>query len=92
MNLCSPQALASTADFTLRPRPRSLHGLRVGLLDNTKAPVDRMLAHIAARMEQRHPGTSSFYVSKKHPSLPAEADVLAALRENADVVIAALGD
>ena len=92
MILCSPQALASTTHFALSPRPPSLSGLRVGLFDNTKAPVDTMLAHIAARLAERHPAVRSFYISKKHPSLPADADVLRALRENADVVITALGD
>ena len=92
MILCSPQAFASTTHVVMRPRPPSLDGLRVGLLDNTKAPVDTMLAHIAARLKARHPAARSFYISKKHPSLPADADVLRALRENADVVITALGD
>ena len=92
MILCSPQALDSTSDFAMCPRPPSLNGLRVGLFDNTKAPVDTMLAHIAARLAERHPEVRSFYISKKHPSLPADAGVLRALRDNADVVITALGD
>ena len=92
MILCSPQALASTSHFAMCPRPPSLNGLRVGLFDNTKAPVDTMLAHIAARLAERHPEVRSFHISKKHPSLPADAGVLRALRDNADVVITALGD
>jgi hypothetical protein len=92
MIICSPQASASTGHFTAPARPTSLEGLRVGLFDNTKAPVDTMMAHIAGRLAQRHPGVRSFYASKKHPSLPADAGVLRDLREHCDVVITALGD
>ncbi len=73
-------------------RPQKLNGLRIGLLDNTKAPVDKMLAHLGRRIAERLPGATSFYVAKKHPSLPAEPEVFEALQTHADVVINALGD
>ena len=92
MKLCSPEGSPVSLAHGAALRPGRLDGLRIGLLDNTKAPVDIMLAHVGALIRDRIPGASTFYVSKKHPSLPAEPEVFDALRENVDVVINALGD
>lgn len=92
MILYSPIGQPHIKDHGPATRPRDLAGLRVGLFDNTKAPVDHIMTHLAARLQERVPGIQTFYVSKQHPSLPAEPEVLEALRQHADVVINALGD
>jgi hypothetical protein len=92
MRLYSPEGRQVSPGIAAMPRPRSLQGLRIGLLDNTKAPVDQMMAHLGLRLRERIEGVEVFYVSKQHPSLPAEPEVLQALRANADVVVNALGD
>jgi hypothetical protein len=92
MRLCSPEARALPLSVASAARPARLEGLRIGLLDNTKAPVDRMMGYLAAVLGERIAGISTFSISKQHPSLPAEPEVLAALAANADVVINALGD
>lgn len=92
MKLLSPDGRAAPEMIAMPPRPARLDGLRIGLLDNTKAPVDRMFEHLDRRLRERIPGASTFYISKKHPSMGAEPEVHAALRANADVVITALGD
>ena len=92
MKICSPLGHALTHTLTGKPRPRSLDGLRIGLLDNTKAPVDRMLEHLARRIEERIPGAKPFYVSKSVMGRPASPEALQSLRQNTDVVINALGD
>lgn len=92
MLLCSPTGVAMAARFVPPARPARLDGLRIGLLDNTKAPVDKMMTHLAARLAERFPRSRVFSISKGFATLPAEPEVLAALRENCDVVINALGD
>lgn len=92
MKILSPAGRAVPVEVKLPARPAALKGLRVGLLDNTKAPVDKMMEHLDRRLRERFPGSSTFYVSKPHPSLGAEEHVIEALRKNADVVITALGD
>lgn len=92
MQIYSPQSQRLASRMQTVPRPASLQGLRIGLLDNTKAPVDRMLMHIEEKLRQRLPGVQTFRIAKKGMGLPASADVMAALRQNADVVINALGD
>jgi len=92
MLLCSPAGQALPLNVAHARRPESLAGLRIGLLDNTKAPVDRIMEYLAARIREQVPGATVFHIAKQHPSLPAEPEVYAALAENADVVINALGD
>ena len=92
MQVCSPQGYVTPLSLSAPARPSKLNGLRIGLLDNTKNPVDKMMEHLASRLVQRFPDATIFSISKKHPSLPAEPEVFAKLRESADVVINALGD
>jgi hypothetical protein len=92
MKLCSPQGHARPLSIGAAARPQKLDGLRIGLLDNTKAPVDKMMAHIAGKLRERFPGVEIYPASKKVASLPAEPQVLQGLRQNCDVVINALGD
>ena len=92
MLLLSPQARPIMGNLTAARRPARLDGLRIGFLDNTKAPVDLMQAYLADRLRERIPDLKVFHAAKKHPSLPAEPEVIAALATEADVVINALGD
>ncbi len=92
MLLCSPEGLPQPVDFTSAARPAKLEGLRIGFLDNTKAPVDKIMRHLATRLIELDPAARIFQVSKQHPSLPAEPEMLEQLAANADVVINALGD
>ena len=92
MKLVSPEGRMRPLSLGATPRPRSLEGLRIGLLDNAKPPVDKMMVHIEAKLREKYPGVSTFTVSKPAASRPADDGMLKALRDNADVVINALGD
>ena len=92
MKLVSPQAHSQPLSIGAAPRPRSLQGLRVGLLDNAKAPVDRMMVHIEAKLKEQYPGIETYTASKTAASRPADERMLKSLRDNCDVVINALGD
>ena len=80
----SPQVAA-------RPRPASLAGLRIGLLDNTKSPVDRMLRRLEERLLERIPGVQTRHFAKREMGIPAPEALLEALGQ-VDVVVNALGD
>jgi hypothetical protein len=92
MKLVSPEGRTRPLSLGSSPRPRSLQGLRVGLLDNAKPPVDKMMVHIEAKLKETYPGVTTFTVSKPAASRPVDEHMLKALRDNADVVINALGD
>ena len=92
MKLCSPEGHPLPLSLGAVARPRSLEGLRIGLLDNTKAPVDKMMVHLERRLRETVPGVEIYSVSKQAASLSAEAQIMQGLRQNCDVVINALGD
>lgn len=92
MKLCSPEAQSQPLSVGASARPRSLEGLRIGLLDNAKAPVDKMMQHIERRLKERFPGIETSFASKVAASTPATEQMMQNLRQNCDVVINALGD
>ena len=92
MKVLSPQARRVTTQVSAVARPKTLDSLRIGLLDNTKAPVDRIMAHLAQRLAGRAAGVSTRYVSKLKTSIPAGPAIMADLRRDCDVLITALGD
>ncbi len=93
MKLCSPEGRAfPTKTLKVADRPRSLEGLRIGLLDNTKPPVDKIMQHLEQRLRERIPGAQPFYISKKIMNQPAGPEVMEMLRQKADVVINGLAD
>lgn len=79
-------------DVQLAPRPATLDGLRVGLLDNGKHGVSRFLDHLEAALAERHRGLTFVRTRKPNASRPAPPSVLDALAASTDVVISAVGD
>lgn len=92
MRLYSPEGTTVPLSVVAAIRPPSLSGLRIGLLDNTKAPVDRIMEHLGNRLRERYDNVTLVTVAKRHPSLPAEREVIERLATEADVVINGLGD
>ena len=92
MKIHSPLGIPVQSRFEARVRPEGLKGLRIGLLDNQKAPVDRILLHLEQRLQERYPGVSFVSRSKKMTGHPAAPEIIGQLTEGCDVVINALGD
>lgn len=96
MRVHSPAGAGARHDAGARvaaqPRPASLAGLRIGLLDNTKAPVDRLMRHLQVLLERDFPDARPFCIAKTVMSRAAEPAVMAALRRDADVLITGLAD
>lgn len=92
MLLCSPTGQPLSRSFAIAARPASLAGLRIGLFDNTKAPVDKIMDYLTPMLTAQIPGATIRRFGKQHPSLPVEPEVFASMRGEVDVVINALGD
>lgn len=93
MKLCSPEALTEAAgSFAPVLRPESLSGLRVGLLDNTKPPADRVMVHLDQRLRERFPDLKSKTFVKRAASVPATPEMLKSIKEECDVLITGFGD
>jgi hypothetical protein len=76
----------------LAPRPASLQGLRLGLVDNRKINAAAILEKIAERLAARHGTRVSVRDVKRSPSHEIDARAIAALKRDADLVIAGVGD
>ena len=88
IELYDPRGASITPRFTAAPRPRSLRGLRVGFLDNSKEQADVILA--AAADLVRGAGASVLHTRKPSFSFVAPGEVIDEL-SGCDLVITALG-
>ena len=73
------------------PRPTSLKGLRLGLIDNTRKNSEAVLCKLAANLEAAH-GISMEVLLHKHQRAPLNDGQIADLRGRTDFVIAGVGD
>lgn len=83
---------AATAGLALAPRPASLSGVRVTLLENGKQNARLFLEDVGALLRERH-GITEVNVRKKANFAVAEGqDVVDAIRAESDVVVLGVGD
>ncbi len=88
------RGLGARNEKAIAPAPRSLQGLRVGLLSNGKANGRELLEELLAELSRR-PGVSvadSFAITKPSVSVPPVAGDFTRLVRDADLVITAIGD
>jgi hypothetical protein len=78
-------------DNQLAPRPGSLRGLRLGLLENTKPNAAGLLDAVAGELRHRGVGSSSTYV-KGYFGTPVEESLIQRILKNCDFVVAGVGD
>ena len=74
------------------PRPKSLEGLRIGLVDNTKHNSDQLLLRIAAILERGHGAKAHIIRKKKSAGAAPHAEIIEEYKANCDVVVAGIGD
>ncbi len=91
--LLDPTGSAARAhDTTHAPRPASLQGLTVGLLDNTKANASALLSEIAEQLRGRCRTGESRPYTKDYFGTPVKDGLLKRIIEECDIVITAVGD
>jgi hypothetical protein len=91
--LLDPTGLSgSHSDSTLSPRPVSLRGLTLGLLDNTKPNAMLLLDEIAADLEREHGIAGVKRYVKDYFGTPIAQELLEQIVSEVDVVITAVGD
>ena len=82
----------NTSSLQISPRPSDLRGKRLGLLDNTKANAEVILRRIADILDAKYEFADIYYTKKHSSNLPQKPEVLSNLHQNADIVIAGIGD
>jgi hypothetical protein len=79
-------------DTRLAPRLRSLAGLRVGLLDNSKPNASVLLAAVADELRRDWGVRSSTTYAKSYFGTPVEESQIQLILRNCDFVVAGIGD
>ena len=92
LQIYDPTLGATGRNVKFAPRPKSLAGLRIGLVDNTKHNSDQLLLRIAVLLESKH-GAKTHIIRKKHSAGAApHAEIVEEFKANCDVVVAGVGD
>jgi hypothetical protein len=92
LRIFDPTVQPKEEKISFAPRPGSLKGLRVGLVENTKHNSDRLLRKVAEILEREHGARSHVMRSKHNASVPAHEELLKELASQCDVVVAGIGD
>ncbi|WP_448002412.1 UGSC family (seleno)protein [Agromyces bauzanensis] len=79
-------------DSTLSPRPVSLKGLTIGLLDNTKPNATMLLEEIAKELQEHYGAGDAKMYTKDYFGTPVKESLLEQIVDECDVVITAVGD
>ena len=77
---------------TLAPRPQSLKGLTVGLLDNTKPNGTVILRAVGRELQERYGVREIRMFQKGYFGTPVEESVVQQMLHNCDFAVAAIGD
>jgi hypothetical protein len=90
--LLDPTVEAVTQPIAYVPRPNSLRGKRVALIENTKFNSDNLLVRIGNILINDYGASSAKMWRKKNASVPAHEEIIAEVRQTCDVVVAGVGD
>ena len=92
IQIFDPTTEAKSRRINYAPRPQSLAGLRIGLVDNTKHNSDQLLLRIAGILERDHGAKAHIIRRKKSAGAAPHAEIVEEFKANCDVVVAGIGD
>ena len=92
MQILDPTTEVKGRTLSYVPRPKSLAGLRVGLVDNSKHNSDQLLLRIAAILESRHGARAHIMRRKRSAGAAPHAEIVEEFKANCDVIVAGVGD
>jgi len=92
MELLDPTVEQPAQAIDFAPRPKSLSGKRVALIENTKYNSDRLLEKIGDILKREH-GVAEWKVFHKHNAgVPAHQEIIDEVKASYDLVVAGIGD
>ncbi len=92
MELLDPTFEAAPQSVAYAPRPASLQGKRVGLIENTKFNSDRLLQKIGDILKAEYGVAETHMWRKRNSSVPADEAIIAELTKRCDLMVAGIGD
>jgi hypothetical protein len=78
--------------LTYVPRPDSLKGKRIGLVENTKFNSDKLLQKIGDILKNEYGAAEARMWRKHNSSVPAHQEIIDDAKRTVDVVVAGIGD
>jgi len=92
IELLDPTLEAASQTATYAPRPASIEGKRVALIENTKFNSDRLLEKIGEILVKEYGAASTRMWRKRNSSVPAHQEIIDEVRQTCDVMVAGIGD
>ncbi len=92
IQIYDPTIEAKGRHIAYAPRPKSLAGLRVGLVDNSKHNSDQLLMRIAGLLESDYGAKAHVMRRKVSAGVPASPEIIKEFKDACDVVVAGVGD
>ena len=92
MQIMDPTTEGGTRRLAYVPRPHSLEGLRIGLVDNTKVNADKLLLRIAELLERDYGAASHMIRRKRSSGAAPHREIVEDLKAGADIIVAGIGD
>jgi hypothetical protein len=92
IELLDPTTEAAPQTIAYVPRPGSLEGKRIALIENTKFNSDRLLQKIGEVLKREYGAAETRMWRKKNSSVPAHEEIIAEVRQTCDVMVAGIGD
>jgi hypothetical protein len=92
IQIYDPTTEATGRRIAYAPRPKTLNGLRVGLVDNTKHNSDQLLLRIAALLERDHGAKTHIIRKKRSAGAAPHAEIIDEFKANCDAIVAGIGD
>ena len=90
-DILDPTIATAREPIAYVPRPRSLRGLRIGLIENTKKNSEAVLRELARKLEARH-GMKLEVFLRKPQRAPLEDEQIKQLKGRTDFAITGVGD
>jgi hypothetical protein len=92
IEILDPTTEAATQSIAYAPRPGSLEGKRVALIENTKFNSDKLLQKIGDLLVKEYGAADTRMFRKKNSSVPAHEEVIGEVRKTCNVMVAGIGD
>ena len=92
LEILDPTVEPRQQPLTYVPRPDSLKGKRIGLVENTKFNSDRLLLKIGEVLKREYGAAETRMWRKHNSSVPAHEAIIDEAKRGVDVVVAGIGD
>lgn len=87
-----PRGVVEADEKQVAARIRSLDGLRLGILDNTKWNANKLLRELRDQLQSGHQFAATNYYRKESFSRFAAPALIGKIRAESDIVVTAIGD